>query len=122
MNRTPGVFSLTHFRTENPCAVWRPIYWSAPTAELVTERIEHAAIVFVQERLRRGTAHEPAQLARICHEQQPVELIHVLGSRLVRLPGDRREERARIAPPTAILAFVIGNQGTGELFDVVIAL
>ena len=40
----------------------------------------------------------------------------------MRLSSDRREKRARVASPTAILTFVIGNQGSGKLLDVVAAV
>jgi hypothetical protein len=78
--------------------------------------------VLVQERLCRGAAHETAQLAGIRYQQQPVELLHVLDSGFMGLPSDRREERARIASPTTILSFVIGNEGSSKLLDVEVTL
>ena len=87
-----------------------------------TNRIEHAAVVLVQERLRGRTTHEAPQLAGVRHHQQPVEFIYVLDSRLMRLSSDRCEERACIAAPTTILSFVIRNEGSSKLLDVVVAL
>ncbi len=123
MKRTPGDFSLTHSRTENPCAfAVRHIPALRRPSGHGANRIEHAAVVLIQERLRRSAAHQVAQLARVRHQQEPVEFIHVLTPAAMRLASDRGEERARIASPAAVLPFVIGDERSRQLLDVVDAL
>ena len=74
--------------------------------------------VFVQERLCRRAAHQSPQFAGVRHHQQPKSSSRPR-SCLMCLPGDRREERACIVSPAAVLSLMIGNEGSSELLDVV---
>ena len=76
--------------------------------------------MLIEERLRGGSFNEGFELLGVGGHQDPVKLGDVLDTTGTRLLDYGAEERASVGAPTALGPFVVRNERTGELIDVVV--
>ena len=81
---------------------------------------EHPGIAGFEERLGGGTCHQYAQFLGRGAGKQPIEQTKIGFLCVVELAGDRAKQGSRITFPLARREIaMLGNQGAGELLDIV---